>query len=92
MKVDVEYSAQARIRAGCVSESFEMSEGVPLAGLLEAIAERHGDPMRELLYGAGGGISGAILLFLGDGQVSADRPDALRDGDRITVMSPISGG
>jgi len=92
MRIHVEYSAQLRVRAGCSAETLEVEEGAGLPQLLKAIAERHGDPMRDLLFGADGNVSRSILCFAADEQVDWQQPPSLADGARVTLMSPISGG
>jgi molybdopterin converting factor small subunit len=92
MKVQVEYSAQLRVRASCSAEALEMEAGAGLAQLLELIAARHGEPMREMLFRADGAVSPSVLCFVSDEQVDWRRPPALADGMTVTLMSPISGG
>lgn len=49
-------------------------------------------PQLELALITDGKPNISILIFINDEQVSIDNPPALNDGDRITLMSPISGG
>jgi len=92
MKIHVEYSAQLRLLAGCSAETLDIEEGACPRRLLETIAERHGDAVRELLLGHSGDVSRSILCFVADEQVDWQQPPALADGTRVTLMSPISGG
>ena len=60
--------------------------------LAARLAARHGDVLRRLLLGADGRLSPVILVFVGDAQVGPDDRLALKDGDVITLLSPVAGG
>ena len=91
MKVAVRYMAQLRQAAGAACEEVELDRPCGAAELLTRLAERHGRPYRDLLLAAAGGVRPAVLLCVGDEQASAaTRP--LRDGDVLTVLTPMAGG
>lgn len=91
INVNVEYTAQLRVRAGCASDQIALEQGTVTA-LFAAIAKRRGTALKELLIAADGGPAATILCFINDQQIDWQQPPTLRDGDRITLMSPISGG
>ena len=92
MTVRVSYSGQARSAAGCASETIELpSAGATFGGLLAEIARRHGPAMAALVKSKQRGAP-AVLVFVGEHQVSWDAPPILNDGDEIMLVSPISGG
>jgi molybdopterin converting factor small subunit len=91
VKVVVRYMAQARQAAGAASEQVEVDRAGSIRDLLILLADRHGDRFRDLLLNAAGGVRPPLLLFVGDEQVGADWP-ALRDGDVVTVLTPMAGG
>lgn len=91
MKVAVRYMAQLRRAAAVSSEEVELDQPCSATELLKRLAEQHGLPFRALLLDADGAVRPAILLFVGDEQVSSQtRP--LQDGDVLTVLTPMAGG
>ena len=92
MKVTVNYTAQARDAAGTTSEHVDLSEGQTVRDLLEKVAEQHGDRLRMLLGGGDGKSHGAVLVVVGDEQVRPGDPRSLKEGDVVSILTPISGG
>jgi molybdopterin converting factor small subunit len=92
MRVAVKYLAQAKQAAGCPAETLELGDRCTLRELLRRLAERHGEPLRRLLLGPAGAPSEALLLFVGEEQVRWQTPRELRDGDAVTVLTPMAGG
>src|SRR5262249_14626967 len=91
MRVQVHYLAQARHAAGTATEELEVAPSSPVRDLLRRLSEGR-DPLRRLLLDAAGELHPAILLFHGDEQVRAGQVLHLRDGDVLTVLSPMAGG
>jgi molybdopterin converting factor small subunit len=83
--------AQLRQAAGAACEQVELDRPGSVGELLARLADRHSGPFRDLLLDAGGGVRPAVLLFVGDEQVGPDRA-GLRDGDVVTVLTPMAGG
>ena len=92
MKVSVRYMAQLRTAAGTAAETVDIEAPCTAADLVAHLAARHGDALRRLLLGADGRLSPIILVFLGDSQVGPGEPLPLKDGDVITLLSPVAGG
>jgi molybdopterin converting factor small subunit len=92
MKVAIKYLAQAKQAAGCPAETLELDGRCSLRELLRRLADRHGEPLRRLLLGPAGTPSASLLLFVGEEQVRWETPRELRDGDAVTVLSPMAGG
>ncbi len=92
MEVTVEYAAQVKRAAGIASETLPLDEGDSTRELLAAIADRHGQPLTDILLDADGKLQRSILVFVGDRQAREDAPLALADRDIVTILSPISGG
>lgn len=88
MSVTVKYAGQARDAAGTPSETAAAST---VAGLLRELAERR-EALRPLLLRPDGTPRPSLLVVVGDEQVRVDDPRPLRDGDVVTVMTPIAGG
>ncbi|HXG10388.1 MAG TPA: MoaD/ThiS family protein [Gemmataceae bacterium] len=92
MKVAVRYLAQLRQAAGCTEEEINLDGPCLLQDLLRQLADRHGEHFRRLLLASADALQPSILLFVGEDQVRWDTPVKLRDGDVITVLSPMAGG
>ncbi len=90
LNIRVEYMSQLRTRTGCSEEAFVLEAGSDLAALLSAIAERHDEAVRGLLFDDDGAPSATVLGFVRSEQ--APWGQVLRDGDVVTLMTPISGG
>jgi molybdopterin converting factor small subunit len=91
VRVVVRYMAQLRQAAGAAVEQVELERPCSIAELILRLADRHQAPFRELVLDGRGGIRPAVLLFVGDEQVGPGR-SALRDGDVVTVLTPMAGG
>jgi molybdopterin converting factor small subunit len=92
MRVSVRYMAQLRQAAGVAEESLDVDDGCAASDLAVRLAARHGSALRRLLLTPDGRLSPVILAFVGDAQIRADERLALKDGDVITLLSPIAGG
>lgn len=89
MRVKVHYMAQLRRAAGIAEESLEVKEGVTVAGLLEQIAATR-ESARPVLLGPDTKPHKSLLLFVNDEQATGER--TLREGDVITLLTPMAGG
>ncbi|HYE98214.1 MAG TPA: MoaD/ThiS family protein [Planctomycetota bacterium] len=92
MNVRVVLTAQAREAAGCGETTVALGTDRTVRGLLGALADAHGGRLRSLLLKADGRPHPSVLVVVGDEHVPVDDPRALRDGDAVTVMTPIAGG
>jgi len=92
MRITVRYQTQIRRAAGVGSESIDVSPDCCLPELLMRLAERHGEAFHRMVL-AEGKPNGAILLFVGDNQVSPSAPSIpLQEGDVVTLLAPMAGG
>jgi len=92
MRVTVRYSAQAREAAGAASEEVELDSERTVRELLVRVARAHGSPLRGFLLREDGAPHPSVLVVVGDEQVRVDDPRALKDGDVVSLWTPISGG
>ena len=92
MNVTIEYAAQIKRAAGVASEQVTLDDDATLRAAVQAAIERHDESFRSVLLNADGDIHPSILVFVGEEQVRPDADPSLNDGDRITLLSPISGG
>jgi molybdopterin converting factor small subunit len=84
--------AQLKQAAGISSEQIEIDRACSVRELACRLAERHGEHLRRLLLDTGGQLQPTNLFFLGDVQVQPSDAVTLKDGDVVTVLSPIAGG
>jgi molybdopterin synthase sulfur carrier subunit len=91
MKIQIEYFAQARDAAGCASETVELGDGATLLGMVKLVASKHGPRLARLLLDHDE-LAKQTIFTVGDHHVLAARDAALSDGDRVTIIPPISGG
>lgn len=91
MNVRVRLTAQARDAAGCDETPVALGSDRSVRALLGALAAAC-EPLRPLLLKADGAPHPSVLVVVGDEQVPVDDPRELREGDAVTVMTPIAGG
>jgi molybdopterin converting factor small subunit len=89
MIVTVRYLAQLKQAAGRSAEQVPLDAPCTIAELIALLAQRHG-LLRPALLDTDGGVQRTLLIFVGDEQSAPDR--VLRDGDEVTLMTPIAGG
>jgi molybdopterin converting factor small subunit len=92
MHVAVRYLAQLKQAAGSAGEQVEVPSPCSVEELLALLAQRRGAALRNLLLDAAGKRQPTILVFVGDVQVAPGEPAQLRDGDVVTLLSPMAGG
>lgn len=92
MTIHLEYTAQLRRAAGTARETVSVPEAATLSAALRAAAASRKDDFRRLLFTADGRVQPVLLIFRGDEPVVTGADPLLREGETITVMSPISGG
>ncbi|MFB3789277.1 MAG: MoaD/ThiS family protein [bacterium] len=92
MKITVEYSAFLKHHLGRSSETVETGDAWTVQDLLRDLAARHGEPFRSTLLDANQQLRPMMLLAVDGAQVDWNIPVALRDGNVVTVLSPIAGG
>ena len=92
MRITVHYLAQLKRFAGVSCETIEAADGSALQVLLAELAARHDDAFRSALLDDQGQPRPALLFFLGDDQVRPETARPLRDGDEVTILTPMAGG
>ena len=92
MTVAVEYVAQMRAAAGVASENLQLGASGSVQDAIRAVASRHGGRLAELLLDEAGVLQPSAIVFVGDTQVDWQRPCALADGARVTILAPLAGG
>ncbi|MCE9529979.1 MAG: MoaD/ThiS family protein [Planctomycetes bacterium] len=92
MKITIEYFGPAREAAGLTREVVETDADMSAHRLIGSLAKSRGGRLASLLLAVDGSLSTSVLLAIGDRQVGPGEDVALREGDEILVISPISGG
>ena len=92
MTITVQYETLFKRAAGTSSEQVDVDEPCRVEDVLQEVAGRHTETLRPLLLDATGDVRPSVMIFVGDRQVTASDSPMLRDGDIVTLMSPISGG
>jgi molybdopterin converting factor small subunit len=92
MRITLQYATQVKRAAGVGADTLDAPADAKLPDLLRLAADNRGDALRSMLLDAAGEIQPSLLVFAGDRQIGRDEQITLRDGDVLTVMSPISGG
>jgi molybdopterin converting factor small subunit len=93
IQVTLDYHNILRRASRVEQETIALSDGTSLYAALESAAERHGGPLREMLFAADGGIAPHLVVFLNGQLASGDtRTLLLGDGDALMLFPAISGG
>ena len=90
MQVTVHYMAQLRRAAGCASERFDLASALTVGTFLRFLAGRRLDTFRGLILADADRVNNSLLVFIGD--QPADLGTLLRDGDVMTILTPMAGG
>ncbi len=92
MKVSMVYFAQLKDAAGTSSEIVELPDGADLASAVSDAARRHGEAFRKIALDEGGNIRPSLLVTVNGRPAARGAVVELRDGDEISLLSPIAGG
>jgi len=92
MTITVEYSAFLKRHLGRSSETVDTGGPCTLQDLLRDLAARHGEPFQSTLLDANHQLRPMMLLAVDGEQVDWKTPVALREGNVVTILSPIAGG
>jgi molybdopterin converting factor small subunit len=90
MQVTVHYLAQLRRAAGCSTEIAALPDAASLCDLLRALGDRRGGAFRALVLDDAQAPRTSLLFFVGDEH--ADPTRILRDGDSVSILTPMAGG
>ncbi len=94
MTIHIQFEAQLRTVAGRTHLALDVPDGGSLADALRLAGTEQIPALKAHLLSGAGGVRGSLLMFVGDRPVRADEAArlALKDGDRIVLLPPISGG
>lgn len=91
MNVHLTWFGQLRDAAGVVEETVAAEQGATVLAVLASAASARGGQLRELLMD-GEAVASTILVSLDDVQVVDASTTSVKDGARLVVMAPMSGG
>jgi molybdopterin converting factor small subunit len=89
MKITIEFSAHLKSLVGTSREELELPAGSSIADALQLIVRNHPEQLRAALFN-GGALRPHVLLCVDEEQVA--HTFRLNNGDKLLVLSPISGG
>jgi molybdopterin converting factor small subunit len=92
MRISMTYFAQIRRAAGGDTETLELPAGATAADALSAAAAGHSADFRALTLAPDGAPHANLIVLVNDQPAARGRPAPLRDGDRISLFSPVAGG
>ncbi|MFH0921189.1 MAG: MoaD/ThiS family protein [Fibrobacterota bacterium] len=92
MNLTLEYLAQIKQAAGKSSETILTDETATLGSVLLDAANRLGSAFSSLVFNESRHFRSSLLIMINDEQVEADLRRALKPNDRVTLLSPMSGG
>jgi molybdate/tungstate transport system ATP-binding protein len=92
VKITIQYMGQIKHAAGTSSQQIELLGPCSVLECLKRLPKRADDALTHFLLDANQQLSRTILVFLGDEQVQDAERTLLKDGDVVTVLSPIAGG
>ncbi len=92
IKVHVSYMAQVKKMVGISSEDVEIDSKCTAQEMIQDQLCKKYPNMAEYILGKDGMIRPIILVFVGDDKLEVHIPRKLKNGDEITIMSPITGG
>ena len=92
MEITVEFTTQLKAALGCGERAIQLDDHATVAAAVDQLASQLDAPTRELLVDGQGALLPSIIVCLNDQQVERASESTLKDGDRLTLLSAISGG
>lgn len=89
MEVIVAFTTQLKASLGKSEQSVKLESGATVQSAIDSLAEQHADSFSQFVL-SDGKLIPSMLLSVNDRQVDTTAP--LSDGDRLTLLSAISGG
>lgn len=92
MLIHINFDSQLRRLAGSSRISVDVSESASLRQIVQTLAEKSSELLREALLDEGQEIHSSILVFLENDLVAKELPLSLIEGSELTISTLISGG
>ncbi len=94
MKVKVQYFASVRELVNLREETVDIASGSSVISLLNLLASRHGEKLREYLFDRAGAPRPHLQFILNEESIS--KPDGfstvLTEGSVFAIIPPVGGG
>lgn len=91
MKISMTYFAQIRRAAGAETEDLDLPANATALAAVKAAVGKHGDDFRRLVLAADGNPHANLIVLLNEVPVSSTG-QTLKDGDKLSLFSPVAGG
>ena len=92
MKISASYFAQIRIAAGVETETIEVRDGSDISAAIKAAVEKHCDAFRQLVLAQNAGLNPNLIILLNGQPAPRGAGEVLKDGDSLSLFSPVAGG
>lgn len=92
MKIKLRYTAQLKDVAKVGADELELKENEGIQSLLDVLVAKYDKAFGAILFDKVGTYRNSNLIVINQSQVSYEDNTTLKDGDQVTIMSPISGG
>ena len=91
MKIHISFTAQlAKAADNTPSVEIEVDENTSVKDILLSFVEKHGGPFEKIVF-QNGDVSPMLLIALENEQLHHDEI-VLKDGAKLTFLTPMSGG
>ena len=94
MKVKIQYFASVRELVNLREEVIEVPPGTSVRGLLDLLAAKHGEKLKEYLFGNTGSPRSHLQFILDEKSISETGgfSTQLTDGCAFAIIPPVGGG
>ena len=92
MKINLRYTAQLKDVAKVGTDEIELGENDGIQVLLDCLVKKYDKAFGAILFDKDGNYRNSNLIVINQSQVNYAEDSLLKDGDKVTIMSPISGG
>lgn len=92
MNIKLRFTAQLKDKAGLGTDQIVLNPNEKLQSLLRRLVEKYGHGFGEILFDEKGFYRNSNLIALNGYQVNYIENNNLKEGDEVTILSPVSGG
>ena len=94
MKVRIQYFASVRELVNLREETIDLPAGTNVRNLLDILASKHGDKLKEYLLDQTGNPREYLQFLLNEKSISETEGFSthLRDGSTLAIIPPVGGG
>lgn len=92
MNIRIRFTAQLKDKAGLGTDQIVLNSNEKIQSLLRRLVERYGHDFGQILFDEKGFYRNSNLIALNGFQVNYVENSDLKEGDEVTILSPVSGG